>query len=69
LQSNASVVNINADFAGSPYRRAGEGASTSKSDDPADKYGKIYEENMNPFTQFHRRVRMLLHIEEHKITK
>ncbi|CAO3673464.1 unnamed protein product [Umbelopsis vinacea] len=54
-QSNASVVNINADFAGSPYRRAGEGASTSKSDDPADKYGKIYEENMNPFTQFHRR--------------
>ncbi|KAI9288837.1 CASP C terminal-domain-containing protein [Umbelopsis sp. AD052] len=32
-----------------------EGSSNGKYDDPADKYGKLYEENMNPFTQFHRR--------------
>lgn len=25
-------------------------------DDTADKYGKLYEENMNPFVQFHKRV-------------
>lgn len=48
---------MNSDSAGSPYRRGGEGASNGKNDDPADKYGKLYEENMNPFTQFHRRVR------------
>lgn len=56
-QGNASVVNMGSDSAGSPYRRAaGEGTSNGKYDDPADKYGKLYEENMNPFTQFHRRV-------------
>lgn len=44
------------DTSGSPYRRVGEGTPNGKSDDPADKYGKLYEENMNPFTQFHRRV-------------
>ncbi|GAB5590301.1 hypothetical protein Unana1_05201 [Umbelopsis nana] len=55
-QGNASVVNMGSDSAGSPYRRAaGEGTSNGKYDDPADKYGKLYEENMNPFTQFHRR--------------
>ncbi|KAG2232566.1 hypothetical protein INT48_000946 [Thamnidium elegans] len=27
----------------------------NKSDDPSDKYGKLYEESMNPFTQFHRK--------------
>lgn len=26
-------------------------------DDPTDKYGKLYEESMNPFVQFHKRVR------------
>ncbi|OAC99884.1 hypothetical protein MUCCIDRAFT_124237, partial [Mucor lusitanicus CBS 277.49] len=25
------------------------------SDDPSDKYGKLYEESMNPFTQFHKK--------------
>jgi homeobox protein cut-like len=25
-------------------------------EDPADKYGRLYEESMNPFTQFHRKV-------------
>lgn len=29
---------------------------SNKSDDPSDKYGKLYEESMNPFTQFHRKV-------------
>lgn len=24
-------------------------------DDPSDKYGKLYEESMNPFTQFHKK--------------
>ncbi|GAA5806476.1 hypothetical protein HPULCUR_012010 [Helicostylum pulchrum] len=28
---------------------------SNKSDDPSDKYGKLYEESMNPFTQFHRK--------------
>ncbi|KAH8554201.1 CASP C terminal-domain-containing protein [Umbelopsis sp. PMI_123] len=54
-QGNSAVVNMNSDSAGSPYRRGGEGTSNGKYDDPSDKYGKLYEENMNPFTQFHRR--------------
>ncbi|CEG76159.1 hypothetical protein RMATCC62417_11093 [Rhizopus microsporus] len=29
---------------------------TKLSDDPADKYSRLYEESMNPFTQFHRKV-------------
>ncbi|CAM0141975.1 hypothetical protein VKS41_004322 [Umbelopsis sp. WA50703] len=53
-QPSASVVSM-PDTSGSPYRRFGEGTSNGKVDDPADKYGKLYEENMNPFTQFHRR--------------
>ncbi|KAG2174308.1 hypothetical protein INT43_004331 [Umbelopsis isabellina] len=53
-QPSASVVSMS-DTSGSPYRRVGEGTSNGRSDDPADKYGKLYEENMNPFTQFHRR--------------
>ncbi|KAJ2960080.1 hypothetical protein NQZ79_g4469 [Umbelopsis isabellina] len=53
-QPSASVVSM-PDTSGSPYRRLGEGTSNGKADDPADKYGKLYEENMNPFTQFHRR--------------
>jgi hypothetical protein len=55
FQPSASVVSM-PDTSGSPYRRFGEGTSNGKVDDPADKYGKLYEENMNPFTQFHRRV-------------
>jgi hypothetical protein len=32
--------------------------SSIKMDDPSDKYGKLYEESMNPFTQFHRKVNL-----------
>jgi homeobox protein cut-like len=32
--------------------------SSIKLDDPSDKYGKLYEESMNPFTQFHRKVNL-----------
>jgi homeobox protein cut-like len=33
-------------------------------EDPADKYGRLYEESMNPFTQFHRKVNpVVLHIQ------
>lgn len=54
------------DIASSPYRTAGVAASSAYAanssrsrgagEDPADKYGKMYEESMNPFTEFHRKV-------------
>ena len=34
-------------------------SSIKQSDDPSDKYGKLYEESMNPFTQFHKKVKIL----------
>ncbi|GAN09984.1 Golgi membrane protein [Mucor ambiguus] len=30
-------------------------SSIKQPDDPSDKYGKLYEESMNPFTQFHKK--------------
>ena len=37
---------------------------TNLSEDPADKYSRLYEESMNPFTQFHRKVTK--HIKQNK---
>ncbi|KAI7887707.1 CASP C terminal-domain-containing protein [Mucor mucedo] len=55
-QENPSLVNrsvaLNMDTAETSTRSF---KKSNKSDDPSDKYGKIYEETMNPFTQFHRK--------------
>ncbi|KAI8644803.1 CASP C terminal-domain-containing protein [Parasitella parasitica] len=32
-------------------------SSIKQFDDPSDKYGKLYEESMNPFTQFHKKAK------------
>ena len=40
---------------GSDYRDVRRGSLKGK-DDPTDKYGQLYEESMNPFVQFHRKV-------------
>lgn len=40
----------------SGHRDVRRGSINKGHDDPTDKYGKIYEESMNPFVQFHRKV-------------
>ncbi|KAI9258575.1 CASP C terminal-domain-containing protein [Helicostylum pulchrum] len=53
LKFNRSVaVSMDAADPSTPTRSF---KKSNKSDDPSDKYGKLYEESMNPFTQFHRK--------------
>ncbi|KAG0162584.1 hypothetical protein DFQ30_001687, partial [Apophysomyces sp. BC1015] len=51
LVNRSATVNMtNGESSASPYRDFKKG-----SEDPTDKYGKLYEESMNPFMQFHRK--------------
>ncbi|KAF7729005.1 hypothetical protein EC973_005036 [Apophysomyces ossiformis] len=52
LVNRSTTVNMSngEESSASPYRHV-----RKASEDPTDKYGKLYEENMNPFMQFHRK--------------
>ncbi|KAG1391231.1 hypothetical protein G6F58_012760 [Rhizopus delemar] len=56
-RNNHSVaLNMDSSFsAGTPTRHFRK-SSIKIAEDPTDKYSKLYEESMNPFTQFHRKV-------------
>ncbi|KAI8391252.1 CASP C terminal-domain-containing protein [Radiomyces spectabilis] len=56
LVNRSTAVTIdNGESASSPYREFKKPKSP-KNDDPTAKYDKLYEESMNPFMQFHRKV-------------
>ncbi|CAO0803290.1 unnamed protein product [Mucor circinelloides] len=52
--TNRSVA-VNMDEPGTSMRSFRRSSINKQSDDPSDKYGKLYEESMNPFTQFHKK--------------
>ncbi|CDS06133.1 hypothetical protein LRAMOSA08661 [Lichtheimia ramosa] len=58
-EQNRGTVNrstsINMASSSSGHRDVRRGSINKGHDDPTDKYGKIYEESMNPFVQFHRK--------------
>ncbi|OBZ88792.1 Protein CASP [Choanephora cucurbitarum] len=56
LVNQRSSVAVNMDSSEpSSYPTRSFRRSSLKADDPSDKYGKLYEESMNPFTQFHKK--------------
>ncbi|KAI8374102.1 CASP C terminal-domain-containing protein [Choanephora cucurbitarum] len=56
LVNQRSSVAVNMDSSEpSNYPTRSFRRSSLKADDPSDKYGKLYEESMNPFTQFHKK--------------
>ncbi|KAL9549352.1 hypothetical protein PS6_006134 [Mucor atramentarius] len=52
--TNRSVA-VNMDEPSTSMRSFRRSSINKQSDDPSDKYGKLYEESMNPFTQFHKK--------------
>ena len=55
-QNHSVALNMDSSFsAGTPTRHFRK-SSIKIAEDPTDKYSKLYEESMNPFTQFHRKV-------------
>ncbi|KAI8884818.1 hypothetical protein K501DRAFT_247112 [Backusella circina FSU 941] len=56
LVNRPTVLNMDyAEPAASSSYRNFNKKSPKPAEDPADKYGRLYEESMNPFTQFHRK--------------
>ncbi|CAO3662215.1 unnamed protein product [Rhizopus stolonifer] len=54
--SHSIALNMDSSSSGTPARQFRK-SPIKVAEDPADKYGKLYEESMNPFTQFHRKVK------------